>query len=364
MFLLLHLLYLLPLLLPSPFNYLLGEINLKPATGNRQLATGNWQPVPRRFELRGRAQGTSWSVIYYATDSAVSKRHCDSILASLDSSLSIYKTYSRINALNNASRLFTTDRHLTAVLQKGQAISRQTSGAFDMTILPLIAAWGFGAKQHTTPPDSAAIHNLRSCTGYRLLRVKNGRVKKAKPCVQVDVNGIAQGYSVDVLSMYLENRGIEHYLVEIGGELRVKGRKQPSGEPFTIGVESPEAAESHGAPLQRSLYLDSGALTTSGNYRRFYLNGNKAITHLLDPSTGFPVQNELVAVTVWAPDAITADAWDNALMVMGLDKAMQVLKKEQKLAAYFIYKRKDGTVADTATSDFARLFSTVSIGGR
>lgn len=367
MFLLLPLLYLLHMLLPAPLNASFGGGNLQLATSNQQLATGhrppatgNRSPVPRRYELRGRAQGTSWSVIYYANDSIVHKTHCDSILASLDSSLSIYKPYSRINALNNASRRFAADPHLSFVLQKGQAIARQTGGAFDMTILPLVTAWGFGAKQHTSPPDSATIHHLRRCTGYRLLRVKRRNIYKKKPCVQVDVNGIAQGYSVDVLSQYLENRGIQNYLVEIGGELRVKGRKQPSGEPFAIGVESPEAAESYGAPLQRSLHLESGALTTSGNYRRFYLSGNKAITHLLHPRTGFPVQNELVAVTVWAPDAITADAWDNALMVMGLGKAMQVLQKEEKLAAYFIYKRNDSTVADTATPNFNRLFSKTS----
>ncbi|OLY93566.1 thiamine biosynthesis lipoprotein [Cnuella takakiae] len=310
-----------------------------------------------RYELRGKAQGTSWSVIYYAEDSLVTRLQCDSILASLDSSLSIYKSHSRINALNAAEKQFAADRHLSAVLQKGQAIARRTDGAFDLTILPLITAWGFGAKQHTTPPHPTLIEQLRSCTGYRLLRVKGEKVRKAKPCLQVDVNGIAQGYSVDVLARFMEAKRVTNYLVEIGGELRVNGRKQPSGEPFAIGVESPEAAESYGAPLQRYLRLDSGALTTSGNYRRYYLSGNKAITHLLDPRTGFPVQNELVAVTVWAPDAITADAWDNALMVMGLTKALQAVAAEKHLAAYFIYKKNDSTVADTATPNFARLFA-------
>lgn len=308
-----------------------------------------------RYQLRGKAQGTTWSVIYYANDSIVTKSACDSLLASLDSSLSIYKPYSRVNALNQAKKSFRPDRHLAAVLRKGQEIAQQTGGAFDMTVMPLVQAWGFGAKQHTNPPDTARVLALRTCTGYPLLRVKRTRVVKKKPCVQVDVNGIAQGYSVDVMAIFLEQQGIRDYLVEIGGELRVGGRKQPSGEPFSIGIESPEAAESMGAPLQRLVQLDSGALTTSGNYRRFYLSGNKAVNHLLDPHTGFTVQNELVSVTVWAPDAITADAADNALMVMGLQKALRFVEQQRNLAAYFIYKKPDGTVSDTATTGFARL---------
>ncbi|HZH38135.1 MAG TPA: FAD:protein FMN transferase, partial [Flavisolibacter sp.] len=147
-----------------------------------------------------------------------------------------------------------------------------------------------------------------------------------------------------------------NYLAEIGGELRVRGTKQPSGEPMTIGIESPEAEDSYGAPLQRYLQVQQGAFTTSGNYRRYYLSGDKAISHLLDPRSGFPVNNELISVTVWAPDAITADAIDNALMVMGLEKALKYVADRKNLEAYFIYKKNDGTVGDTATAGFYRFF--------
>lgn len=315
-------------------------------------------PSPvQRYELRGKAQGTTWSVVYYARDSSVTKKQCDSVLASLDSSLSIYKPYSRINALNAAARKYHPDHHLGYVLQKGLFIARQSGGAFDPVLLALVNAWGFGVQRHSQPPDTATVRRLLACSGYRNLRFRGKQVVKSRPCVQVDVNGIAQGYSVDVLAAFIQNRGVHDYLVEIGGEIRVNGRKQPSGAPFTVGVESPEAETSLGAPLQRTLYLVSGALTTSGNYRRYYLHGDKAIPHLIDPRTGFTVSNELVSVTVWAADAITADAWDNALMVLGLDESLQLLAKHPELAAHFIYRKKDGTVADTATANFQYLFT-------
>jgi thiamine biosynthesis lipoprotein len=238
----------------------------------------------------------------------------------------------------------------------GQRIARATGGAFDMTILPLVQAWGFGAQQHTSPPDTATIMALKGCTGYRRLQIRKNRIIKKKACLQVDVNGIAQGYSVDVLARYMDKKNIKNYLVEIGGELRVRGGKQPSGEAFAVGIESPDAAQSFGAPLQQTIGLQSGALTTSGSYRRYYLQGNKAINHLLDPHTGFPLQNNLLSATVWAPDAITADAWDNALMTMGLERALLALKNRKNLAAYFIYKKPDGSIADTASSNFNKLF--------
>ncbi|MBD0353377.1 MAG: FAD:protein FMN transferase, partial [Flavisolibacter sp.] len=173
-------------------------------------------------------------------------------------------------------------------------------------------------------------------------------------------NGIAQGYTVDVLAALLEKKGIRNYLVEVGGEIRVKGHKQPGGEPFTVGIESPNINGLDPSPLQRTIHLEQGGLTTSGNYRNYYLSGNKRITHLFDPKTGFPVQNELISVTVWAQDAITADAYDNALMVLGLEKSFRLLTNTKNLEAYFIYQKKDGTISDTATTGFYKLINNLS----
>ncbi len=178
---------------------------------------------------------------------------------------------------------------------------------------------------------------------------------KSKPCVKIDVNGIAQGYSVDVITGFFEKNGIRNYIVEVGGELRVHGKKQPGNVPFKVGIEAPSDEDVEFSPLEKVLVMDHGALTTSGNYRRYHESKGKKFSHLMDPRTGYSIQNEMISVTVYANDAITADAYDNALMVMGLNKAIQFVEKRKNMAAFFIYRLADGTVADTASSRFYKL---------
>jgi thiamine biosynthesis lipoprotein len=170
--------------------------------------------------------------------------------------------------------------------------------------------------------------------------------------VQVDVNGIAQGYSVDVIAECIESKGIKNYMVEVGGELRVKGRKQPGNEKMKIGIEAPGDDLAGLSLMSRIIAPDSGAVTTSGSYRRFYESKGRRITHIIDPKTGFTIHNELVSVTVFAEDAITADAYDNALMVMGLKNALRFAEANKDIEAYFIYRDNWDKIKDTATQGF------------
>jgi thiamine biosynthesis lipoprotein len=175
--------------------------------------------------------------------------------------------------------------------------------------------------------------------------------------VQIDLNGIAQGYSVDQIAVLLESKGVASYVAELGGEIRVKGRKKDSGEKFRVGIESPGMDSSGDHPLQKMLYMDKGAVTTSGSYRQFHESGGKRITHIINPLTGYPVDNELISVTVYAADAITADGYDNALMLMGLIPAISFTESRPDLDAYFIYRDSDGTIRDTATRHFYELMN-------
>ncbi|GAA4442466.1 FAD:protein FMN transferase [Pontibacter saemangeumensis] len=309
----------------------------------------------KQFQIRGLAQGTSYQVTYYAKDSSLNKAQITSVLAQIDSSLSIYKPYSLISQFNRSATGIRPDRHLRKVVKKAQQVSRKTGGAFDITVLPLVQAWGFGATPVPALPDTAAIQDLLPCVGADKIHLSRGQLRKDAPCVQIDVNGIAQGYTVDVLADFLEKNGIRDYLVELGGEIRVKGRK-PDGKPMAIGIEGPSAGSPGDAyPIQKIIRLEKGAITSSGNYRKFYQSGSRKISHLIDPKTGFPLDNELISVTVWAGDAMTADAYDNALMGMGLEKAFAYLRGQKELQAYFIYRQADGAVADTATAGFYRL---------
>lgn len=307
-----------------------------------------------RFEINGFAQGTTYHIVYYAKDSIVRKHSIDSIFTALDSSLSIYKSYSCINAFNKSDEGLLLDKHLVAVVQKAMDTYRQTAGIFDITVFPLVQAWGFAAKKQEGLPDSSIISNLKTCVNSNLLTLKGAYLSKARPCVQIDVNGIAQGYSVDVVAAFLRQQHIHDFVAEVGGELIVSGRK-PGGGKMAIGIEAPANDDREEDLMQQVLHLDEGAVTTSGSYRRYYESNGKKITHIINPFTGYPEINELISVTVYAKDAITADAYDNALMVMGLQKAMAFINNRNDLAAYFIYRGQDGSVTDTATAGFKKL---------
>ncbi|OQP51247.1 thiamine biosynthesis protein ApbE [Niastella yeongjuensis] len=315
----------------------------------------NQQPAWRKIQINGKAQGTTYHITWYVKDSTIGQPQVDSILAKIDTSLSIYNPSSLITRFNDSATAVNMDAHFLNVIKKSIDTYRQTGGIFDITVQPLVQAWGFGPKKVSALPDSATIKALKDCVGSDNLLLKGATLQKLKPCIKIDVNGIAQGYSVDVVANYLEANGITNYLVEIGGEIRVKGHKQPGGEKMKIGIEAPGENDYELSMISKIVTADSGAVTTSGSYRKFYKSEGKKISHLIDPRTGYPAQNELISVTVYARDAITADAYDNALMVMGLKKALQFVEKRNDMAAHFIYRTSKGAVADTASGRFYKL---------
>ncbi|MGM9478824.1 FAD:protein FMN transferase [Pedobacter sp. GSP4] len=308
----------------------------------------------KQYRLSGYAQGTDYSIMYYAADSLVTKQGIDSLLNEIDLSMSLYKKRSLINQFNAAQSSVKTDRFINEVLKRSFEINLDTKGIFDITVAPLVQAWGFGPKAIQTEPSPATIKSIMPCIGMKNLRLKNGLLTKLKPCIQIDLNGIAQGYSVDLIAAYLEQKGIKHYVAELGGEIRILGPK-PNGEAMKIGIEGPDK---DGTPVIRHIAaINTGAITTSGNYRKFHQSGKKKISHLIDAKTGYPLDNEMISVTVYANDAITADGYDNALMAMHLKDAIAFVESRKNLEAYFVYHQKDGKVADTLTTGFKKLIT-------
>jgi len=312
-------------------------------------------PPYKKIQLSGFAQGTTWHINYFSPDSTVTQSQIDSILNKIDSSLSLYKSYSTINKFNNAEYGCIIDNHFIAVIKKSLATYKDTKGIFDITVQPLVKAWGFGNKKIDHLPDSIEIKSLLACIGSNRICLKKNMLFKKDPCITIDLNGIAQGYTVDVLADFLLSRKIVNFIVEVGGEIRIKGHRKPSEELMKIGIESPADNESDDPFMQKIISPENGAVTTSGSYRKFYERNGKKLNHLIDPSTGYPVNNELISVTVFAKDAITADAYDNALMVMGLKKALAFVEARKELAAYFIYNNK-GTITDSSSKRFKKLF--------
>ena len=325
-------------------------------------ALGLWSS-PRReaalrpFHLNGYAQGTTYAITYYAPDSAVTSEDVSRQLAEIDASMSLYAPASLINQFNRSPKGIVADKHLRLVVRKALQVYEDTGGLFDATVEPLVRAWGFGTQHTEAPPSPATIQAILQQVGSDKLHLRGDSLVKDRPGVHIDLNGIAQGYTVDVLAALLERHHIRNYLVELGGEIRVRGHKWPGRELMRIGIERPDTGDVQPSGMQQVIRLRAGGITTSGNYRKFKEWGGLRSAHLIDPKTGYPFQNEMISVTVLAPDALTADAYDNALMGMGLAKALAFLQRHHRLQAYLIYQLPDGTIADTATPGFQRLFT-------
>ncbi|MVN74926.1 FAD:protein FMN transferase [Hymenobacter sp. HMF4947] len=313
--------------------------------------------VRRAFHLSGYAQGTTYAITYYAPDSLVTSQDITTQLAEIDASMSLYQPGSLINQFNQSARGIVADQHLRVVVRKALQVYQATGGRFDATVEPLVQAWGFGTRPVAAPPSAATIRAILPHIGSDKIHLKGDSLVKDLPAMHLDLNGIAQGYSVDVLATLLERHHIQDYLVELGGEIRVRGHKWPSGELMRIGIEQPDTSAFAAAAMQQVICLPAGGVTTSGNYRKFRQWGGVRSAHLIDPKTGYAFQNELISVTVVATDALTADAYDNALMGMGLASALTFLKQNPALQAYLIYQRPDGTAAATATAGLQQLLS-------
>lgn len=306
--------------------------------------------------VEGKAQGTYFIVKYVSADTTSLAASIDSVFAVIDQSLSLYKPGSLINRFNEGKSI-TMDSHMQAVITKALWISSITRGSFDITVKPLVDVWGFGVH-HTAQqqvPSRDTLRNILQYVGYKYLQVNGQQLEKKKPGVKIDCNGIAQGYTTDVLAGFLEQRGITDYLVDVGGELRSKGHNAQQ-QVWTVGIESP-ASETGGSPVQNILSLSNKAVTTSGNYRRFFEQGGIRFAHTIDPVSGQALHSNIVSVTVIAPDAITADGFDNALILMGVEKSLKFIADHPgyKIEAAFIYKDKAGKIKQRFSPGFRKL---------
>ncbi len=304
-----------------------------------------------RYELNGFAQGTTYQVVYYAPDSLVSLKQTDSLLRKVDLSVSLYEPSSLISRFNRSADGLAVDEHFKVLVTRSMQIYEDTEGLVDPTVKPLVDAWGFGVVKPSQEPSAAQITALLQNVGMKHLKFNGNYLHKDRPGIQLDLNGIAQGYSVDLLAGLLERNHISNYLIELGGELRVKGSK-PGGEPFAIGIEGVNDDVANPEPIRKVIKPGNGAVTTSGNYRKHHQSGGKEISHIINPLTGYPAQNELISVTVYAKDAITADGYDNGLLAMGLNRALSFLAGRKHIGAYMVYRDRSGAIHDTVTPAF------------
>lgn len=310
----------------------------------------------RLVSVEGKAQGTYY-IIKYLSDDTTSLQHAiDSLFADVDQSLSLYKPGSLITRFNEGNSV-QMDHHMQAVVTRSLQISKASNGAFDITVKPLVDAWGFGVHKPAVQkiPAADTLQHILRYVGYRYLQVRGQQLTKKKKGVEIDCNGIAQGYTSDVMGRLLEQRGITNYLVDVGGELCSRGHNQ-HGKVWTVGIERP-AAEDNAYPVQALLALDNKAITTSGNYRRFFDQGGTRFAHSINPVTGEALHSNIISVTVIAGDAITADGFDNALILMGVERGLSFISQhpEYGLEAYFIFRDEKGRIQERFSPGFEKL---------
>ena len=288
------------------------------------------QPPFRTNE--GMVFGTIYKITYQHDDDL--QEDIKQALMEVDNSLSPYNPNSIITRINHNEDT-TLNAHFTHVYGLAQQISAETEGAFDITVAPLVNAWGFGFK-HSIDIAPNVIDSLRQFVGYQKTRMEGGKIVKDDERLMLDCSAIAKGYGVDVVARTLDQKGVKHYMVDIGGEVVLKG-KSPRMKDWRIGINKPiEDSLSVNQELQTILEISNIGMATSGNYRKFYYKDGKRYAHTIDPRLGTPVQHNILSATVLAKDCTTADAYATAFMVMGLEKALDFCQKHPELNAYFI----------------------------
>ncbi|MDE5739224.1 MAG: FAD:protein FMN transferase, partial [Bacteroidaceae bacterium] len=226
--------------------------------------------------------------------------------------------------------------------------------AFDITVAPLVNLWGFGF-QNDSDVNNAKVDSLLTFVGIDNVQLLNGTIQKVHPETMLDCSAIAKGYGVDAVGMYLERQGIKNYMVEIGGEVRVRGTN-PQGELWHIGINRPtDDPNNMNNEVEQVLQVTQLAMATSGNYRNFYEKDGKKYAHTIDPRTGYPVQHSILSSTVLAQDCATADAYATAFMVLGMEASQQVLSEHPELMAFFIYSDADGHLQTWMTEGMEKM---------
>ena len=295
----------------------------------------------------GNIFGTTYNIKYEASDNL--HEDIKRVLLDVDNSLSMFNRNSIISTFNNNIDT-TANEMFTEVFNLAQEISAKTGGAFDITVAPLVNAWGFGFKQGVLP-DSAAVEDILQSVGYTTVSLVEGKIEKENGSTMLDCSAIAKGYGCDAVARMLDQKGVQNYIIEIGGEIVTQG-KNDKGEVWNVAISKPaEDATPESNSHQAIISICGKGMATSGNYRNFRIENGKKYAHTIDPRTGFPVQHSLLSATVIADNCAKADAYATAFMVVGLEKASELCKADN-IEAFFIYANEKGELQTLATEGF------------
>ena len=295
---------------------------------------------PKNTKLSGAVFGTSYSVIYDSAEDF--GKQIDSLFYVINKSMSTYQVNSDISKINRNEVITEqepqkVDAHFEKVMLTSKEIYKQTNGAFDPTIGAVVNAWDFGPEGKVIKLDSLKIDSLMQSVGLDKVLLNNRQLNKTFPGTFIDFNAIAKGYTVDVIAEFLEQKSIQNYLVEIGGELRTKGKNAAKQLPWTVGIDKPNFDGSQ--TLIKAIKLNDEAMATSGTYRKFKVDSTgKRYAHIIDTKTGYPSQTNLLGISVIASECMVADAYATAFKTMGIEKVTSFLKSHPELKVFLIFE--------------------------
>ena len=307
---------------------------------------------PKKMVLQGLAQGSYYAITYYDEQGRDFRNDIDSIFHAVDMSVNLWVDSSVISKVNRNEEVALDDIFIDNfnIAQEAAALS---GGYFDPTISPIVTAWGFSYKDGDTITPQL-IDSLKQLLDYRKVRIENGKVVKENPAMTLDFNAVAQGYTSDMIAAFLDSKGVKNYLVDTGGEIMAKGGK-PNGKPWIVGIEKPAPDQDAERVVQTRLALRDKGLVTSGSTRKYVERDGKRYSHCIDPHTGYPVEHQVLSVTVLAENSVWADALASICMVMGMEASLPLIEGMDGVEAYYIFVNAYGELETFATEGFQKL---------
>lgn len=305
---------------------------------------------PKKIMLQGEAQGSYYAITYYDEQERNFQHEIDSIFHAVDVSVNLWVDTSVISKVNRNEDV-TLDSIFIDNFNIAQEAAQLSDGYFDPTISPIVAAWGFSYK-HGDSITPQLIDSLKQLVDYRKVRIENGVVIKENPAMTLDFNAIAQGYTSDLIASFLDSRGIKNYLVDTGGEIMSRGTK-PNGQPWIVGIEKPADNWDSEQVVHTRIALRDKGLVTSGSTRKYVERNGKRYSHCIDPNTGYPVEHQVLSVTVMANSSVWADALASICMVMGMEKSLPLIESMDDVEAYYIYVNENNELETFATEGFS-----------
>ena len=312
-----------------------------------------WRNRDLPILIEGKTMGTSYHITYFDEQKRNFKTSVDSLLILVNKSISTWDSTSEISQFNRARHAIKFQLpYFLPPLQVSQKIVSASNGAFDPTVMPLVNAWGFGPKK-IVKPDTTEVERVKAFVGFEKLSFNQDSLWKNDARVQLDFSGIGQGYGADVVADFLKSKGIVNALVEVGGEGMALGRNIKTDKPWSLGLVNPLLPETFIGYIN----LENKSFSTSGNYFNYRIVDGRRFSHTIDPNTGYPTNKAILSASVFSDDCTTADAWATAIMCMGHEKAIELLKSQPNIGVCLLYSNESGGVERFVSENVAALIS-------